>query len=106
MLALQKDINSQLKAHICIALFESYNSLNLTHIGIKWLLKSIQYVPMQILGRAYLIQVLEQEGNQLLADEHFAIIKKIITNKNSQLPNDYYYSEAELNNLRSKQNGI
>lgn len=105
-LALFKPIVHTMKAMLCISLYLSYNSLGLNHIGNKWLLKSLEYEPMQILGRALLIQILDQEGNTLLADEHFKIVQTIIQNKNSKLPNDYYYSEAELINLRSKNNAI
>lgn len=100
-LAMFKPINPELKATLCISNYLCYNDLGLPHLGFKWLMKSIEFEPMQILGRALLIQILDREGNKLLADEHYKIIQSIINNRNSKLPGDYYYSEAELNNLRS-----
>jgi len=104
VLSLFKPLLPALKAMICINLFLAYNNLGLPHLGYKWLTKSLEYEPMQILGRALIVQILDQGGNTLLADEHFKIMQKIINDKNSKLPNDYYYSEAELINLRSKNN--
>lgn len=106
VLALDRPIVHTMKAMLCISLYMDYSALGIPHIANRWLLKSLQYEPMQILARALLVQILDNEGNTLLADEHFKIMQKIINDKNSKLPNDYYYSEAELINLRSKNNAI
>lgn len=97
LLALEYDLNKEMKAEICIDLYLCYNQLGKLHIAIEWLHNSLKYLPRQVLGRLLLAQVYCQQGLGHLLVEQIKIIKDICENKSSELPNDYHYTEEELN---------
>lgn len=99
MLAMHKPINTITRALLYINLYLCYKGLGKDFFAVKWLMKSIEKIPMQILSRIYLINEIE---NIDLKKQHFEIIEKLTINKQSQLPNDIYYSQSELEEIRSR----
>ena len=89
--ALNDPVNAQLKAEIGILTGLSFVNLGFKEDGIIFLMTSIMYLPMQVMSRLLMAELLKSINQLDLANEQLKQAEKINNNKNSQLPCEYYF---------------